>query len=418
MGCWHVFLNFLGIISYRLFLDLNYKNIISPLFEYDGYINVSTLSSYFYSWVILLVFIPFIIRLYQFQDAFFSNVIVLLFLMAYVPCTSLIAFMPVDGMFVSLIISYWVLFMLSVALFKNKQLHHLSIKNGHYVFYLIMILLMLSIIYVSGVYADFRISFDLINEYELRADSMNWDLPGIMNYLIPAAGTILPMYLVYFFQMRNKFMVLVLSVIILLNFSLGGHKTVLFLLLLCFWGYFFFTSKSVYKYSWFLTIITCISYIEYKVFSSFLGATLIVRRVLYVPAFLNYQYYDFFSVREKDMWRTGILGKLGFESPYGVTKISHLIGKQMGYPEMGANNGLFSDAYANFGIWGILLFPFLLVMFVKIMDSFTRDIDVKLLILPIIATVLGFMSSFFTTLLLTHGLLLLLLLFAVFPKKV
>ena len=71
MGCWHVFLNFLGIISYRLFLDLNYKNIISPLFEYDGYINVSTLSSYFYSWVILLVFIPFIIRLYQFQDAFF-----------------------------------------------------------------------------------------------------------------------------------------------------------------------------------------------------------------------------------------------------------------------------------------------------------------------------------------------------------
>ena len=31
MGCWHVFLNFLGIISYRLFLDLNYKNIISPL---------------------------------------------------------------------------------------------------------------------------------------------------------------------------------------------------------------------------------------------------------------------------------------------------------------------------------------------------------------------------------------------------
>ena len=51
------------------------------------------------------------------------------------------------------------------------------------------------------------------------------------------------------------------------------------------------------------------------------------------------------------------------------------------------------------------------------MDSFTRGIDVKLLILPIIATVLGFMSSFFTTLLLTHGLLLLLLLFAVFPKK-
>ena len=153
-------------------------------------------------------------------------------------------------------------------------------------------------------------------------------------------------------------------------------------------------------------------------FSSFWGATLIVRRVLYVPAFLNYQYYDFFSVREKDMWRTGILGKLGFESPYGGTKISHLIGKQMGYPEMGANNGLFSDAYANFGIWGILFFPFLLVMFVKIMDSFTRGIDVKLLILPIIATVLGFMSSFFTTLLLTHGLLLLLLLFAVFPKKV
>ena len=82
MGCWHVFLNFLGIISYRLFLDLNYKNIISPLFEYDGYINVSTPSSYFYSWVILLVFIPFIIRLYQSQNVFFSNVIVLLFLMA------------------------------------------------------------------------------------------------------------------------------------------------------------------------------------------------------------------------------------------------------------------------------------------------------------------------------------------------
>lgn len=414
----HIFLNFSGIICYRLFLDLNYQDIISPLFGYDGYVNALTLSSYFCSWISLFIFIPLIIRLYQSQNSFFANVIVLLFLMAYVPSTSLIAFMPMDGMFVSLIISYWLLFMISVSWLKNKHLHHLSIKNGHYMFYLIMIVLILSIVYVSGVYTHFRISFDLINEYELRADSKHWNLPGILHYLIPAAGTILPMYLVYFLQRKKKFVVLILSIVILLNFSLGGHKTVLFLLLLCFWGYFFFTSKSIYKYSWFLTIITCISYFEYKIFSSFWGATLIIRRVLYVPAFLNYQYYDFFSVKEKDMWRTGILGRFGFESPYGQAKISHLIGEHMGYPEMGANNGLFSDAYANFGILGILFFPFLLVMYVKIMDSFAKGIDVNLLILPIIATVLGFISSFFTTLLLTHGLLVLLLLFAVFPNKI
>jgi hypothetical protein len=81
-----------------------------------------------------------------------------------------------------------------------------------------------------------------------------------------------------------------------------------------------------------------------------------------------------------------------------------------------ANNGLFSDAYLNLGTVGVFVFPFLLVLLIKIIDSVSQGINSKLLILPIVAITIALMSTTLTTALLTGGIIWLMICLILLPK--
>ena len=210
--------------------------------------------------------------------------------------------------------------------------------------------------------------------------------------------------------------VIVLSGFMILNFSLGGHKSVLAKLFLVFLGYLFFNYKSIYKYSWGLISLILISIIELKTFSTIFITNFIVRRVLFIPAKLNYYYYDFFSKNSPDFYFQGPLRRLGLESEYKIS-ISRIIGENYFFSdEMSANNGLFSDAYANLNILGVLILPLILVFIFKLGDSVSIGLPAKLMFLPIIAFTTSFNSGFFTSVLLTNGILLLLICLYYYPR--
>lgn len=85
---------------------------------------------------------------------------------------------------------------------------------------------------------------------------------------------------------------------------------------------------------------------------------------------------------------------------------------------MNANNGLFSDAYKNLGIWGIFIFPFIIVTLFKLLNSCAKNLDPKLLILPIFISVTWFSSVSFSNVLLTNGLLLMMFVLCCLPRGV
>lgn len=78
-----------------------------------------------------------------------------------------------------------------------------------------------------------RLNFSLLNVYELR-DEESEEFTGIFKYLLPIADTILPVLLMYFWNKKNYIIVLAIVLGILLNFSLGGHKSIIFKLFLCY----------------------------------------------------------------------------------------------------------------------------------------------------------------------------------------
>jgi len=124
--------------------------------------------------------------------------------------------------------------------------------------------------------------------------------------------------------------------------------------------------------------------------------TMFPRRVLYVPAILKFQYYDFFSVNPKVFFADGIIGKLlGVDSPY-QRSVAYTIAYEFFGVESMANTGYWGDAYANMGVLGVILFSIVLVLIVKYIEINTNNLNISFVI----------SSTFFSFYILNDGALL------------
>lgn len=407
--------NFVGFFFYRLFLDWIYLNIISDYYFYMGFINLQSLDSLIISWIVLLAFTPFLTRLFI-KKTISSDILILFFLVSFVPMTSLMRFIPMNNSFLILFILYWACLLLFYYIIPPMAQHKKTSHKFTPLLWIIIIILSVAVLFVSGYYFGFRINLDLSEVYDLRMEVRETNMPSIFGYLLPAAGNTLPLFLVYFLSKKNKMMVAFFSIVILLNFSIGGHKSILFKLILCFIGYYFFTNKTKFNYSFIFAGLALLAILERNIINTFAITSIGIRRVFFIPGLLNYHYYDFFSDHEPDYFRQSILRRMGIESPY-QQRITRIIGEvYFGSADNNANNGLFSDAYSNLGIFAPLM-PFLLVIILKLMDKYTYGIDIKLLFLPIIVMVTTFNSVSFFTGLLTGGIILLFVILVLFPRN-
>ena len=82
-----------------------------------------------------------------------------------------------------------------------------------------------------------------------------------------------------------------------------------------------------------------------------------------------------------------------------------------------ANNGLFSDAYMNFGVIGIIIFPLILVLILKFIDGANVNIDnrIKFVIVCYLSFVL--LGLPFSTFLISGGVLVTLMILYIMPEK-
>lgn len=391
--------------------------IISYYFEYAGFVNEQSNYSFLESWVALIVFFPFVSRILK-KELFSSNVIILLFLISYVPMTSLFRFMPAQVSFFWSYIMYWFfIFFFSFLIPRIKLKRPKTGKKISLPLWGILIILCGAVIFISGYYHGFRFTISISDVYTFREEEKNAGYPTIFSYLMPAAGNILPVFLVYFLVVKNYKWSAFLALIIVLNFSTGGHKSVLFKLFLVFIGFVIFNYKTIYKYSWLLSVLPAFALLELKFLNSIYTSNFLIRRVMFVPGQLNYFYYDFFSKNPSDFYFQGLVGRLGFESEY-KNSIARIIGESYyGVDGMNANNGLFSDAYANMNVFGVFFLPIILVIIFKIADSASTGLKGKLLFLPIIAFVMSFNAGFFPSVLLTNGMILLILSLYFYPRK-
>ena len=168
--------------------------------------------------------------------------------------------------------------------------------------------------------------------------------------------------------------------------------------------YFFYKNEIKRYFVRGLAILGIVSLAEKVFFSTVIIITVFIRRVIFIPSLFNYFYYSFFSINKPDYFKQTFLKYFGAKSIY-TKRIPFLIGEFKGNPTEYANNGLFSDAFCNLGFWGIIIMPFMIIIFLKLFDSCARGIQSKLIIGAIVANSMTLISSNLSVFLVSQGFL-------------
>lgn len=407
------FVNWTILILYRICLDYIYVDYLVDRWWYMGFIIKVDGLSYLLSWIVFAFMIEFINQNLRKHDPS-SFIMVLLNLIAFIPATTMLGLYPQDNYFALLITLFWLALNCMYNIIPKFRIVRTKNKESNLLFKLVIVFFIISVWIISYRYTGLRINLNLLNVYDLREEAMGFEMPTLITYIISAARIIIPTAMIYYLYKKRYLLFSFLLLTGILVFSINGQRSVLFTILLAIGGFFFYKNNIlIYVPSIFLGV-SILSIIEYKISSLSYIIDIFIRRVLFLPQLLNYYYYDFFSKNSFDYFRQGLLSGLGVESPYDEN-ISIMIGNL--YLGGNTNNGLFSDAYANFGFFGMILMPLLIVLALKVLDSVSKGIDNRLLIACIIMLTMNFLSSSFFVVMLTHGFIAVCILLYLIPRE-
>jgi hypothetical protein len=270
------------------------------------------------------------------------------------------------------------------------------------------------------------LNFDLSRVYDLRGDAAD-NLPPLFDYVSPLISkVVVPTALVLSILHRQYLAALAFACCSVLIFGLTAHKAPLFYPLLVLGVYAASSRKQLgLLLGLAIVVVLGISLADFWLARQYddelFGWTgkLVMRRVFFLPAQLNFMYYDFFS-RNEWVWFSNSKLTLGFaDYPYDLS-VTHLIGREYFDSEsMGANTGWFGSGYMQAGFPGILLYAAIIAAVFRYVDECARlsgkqPLMTAAVIVPVFAMLT---SSDLLTAFFTHGLCLNLLLLACLINK-
>ncbi|MGO1368491.1 O-antigen polymerase [Senegalia sp. (in: firmicutes)] len=260
-------------------------------------------------------------------------------------------------------------------------------------------------------YIDIKNLF-LIDVYKTRAlfRHISTPLTGYIN--APLVRIILPFLIVENMERRKWFKVTLFFLMIIYIYLCGALKSVfmgLFALLL------FYKGDYVLKVVNFLKAISFLTFFGILV-EAISGSVFLldsfIRRVFFVPPYLNNIYIKYFTGNYTYMSHSPL--GLGLVESNLDRSLSMYVGEVvMGLKGLNANVGLFTEGYISFGFLGSIIFSmlicgiFLYIKMIKISPKYFGIVFVYIYYLN---------TSFLSTLLLTHGLFLFLVFSTLFLR--
>lgn len=393
-------------LAFRLLLDAIYAGIISSFFMTEGFENNVNLGSYVVSWLLFVMFSQMLSSFLKKENSLISNLVVLLFLVKIVPFTSYIAFNPSSVHFVLLQVIYFSLILLLFRIVPPVRISKIP-QQGLFI-NIITFVFVVTIVYLSGSYANFRLHFSLKDVYALRMEAREYDIPLILSYIHGAAVKVLPIILIYYIQKKDWIVSAIIILALLFSFGIDGMKSTFLNLILCL-GLYVVRIKHIMRFlPVALTSLCILACGEYVFQDSYFLTDLFVRRVFFVPTLLDTFYYQYALD----------FGPIYFNSMVDGVDISFVIGDLWRTGQTRANNGLFSDAFVNLGFWGVIVYPILYAIFFKWAEGGFDKKDNGIVFYAAFIMVYNMISSFFSVCLLTHGMFLLCLVVMFMPQTV
>lgn len=405
-----------ALLFYYVIISIIFTKYISVYFGYQGFRFSLSYSCLYVSFFVVVVTAFQVERLLN-RRLFSDCIVVLVSIMYLFPVCVLFAFSNNDVEYFLFVLLYF-MFLNFFNEFVNVSDKKISVRSKANLFYGAFIILGFMMIVISGAYTGFRISLDLSDVYEYRMEAREYAMPFFLRYPFSWTVYILPVGLMCSLVKGKKLLSVYLCFCQILCFSFNGKKTVLFSLILV------LLINLLYRKSKNLDLLTpyaffslgALSFVEVmaKGSEAFL-AKAFIRRMMFVPAYLGSIYYDFFKHNELDYLRSSFLRYFGFTSPY-VDSIPRTIGRvYFNAPEMNANTGLCGDAFSNFGWLGVVIYPFLIILLVKVLDKYMSNVEIQVKFIVMILLSYMFLNGSYFKLLLTNGIFILLLILIMYP---
>jgi len=315
-----------------------------------------------------------------------------------------------SGFFMCLSSIFFITECLIIRVFPDLKI--IRVKNSKKIIYGI-IFLITGFVYFSMIRANGQPSLKALNfnrVYEIRSAVK---YPLLMGYMVQWQAKIINPFLITTSYIKGNKKMLFISVFLqVVLYLITAHKSFLLIPLAI------VIVLNILKKKDFLTIgslvaplgILC-AFLVYKIFDYIMVPSLIIRRLLFVPAQLKFFYYDFFSKHEFLYFSEGLFGKIfGLNTPYSIKTANMIGGLYLGSYETNANTGYIADAYANMGVFGMLIITLLFTFILILIDSLSKKISKELVIGLCLSPILSLNDGALFTTLLTGGLLLLIML--------
>lgn len=407
----------LAVFVFRFLLDVSYALCVVPFYSYLYPFRFEPSGdSLALSWILLLIFTPLCFVTYR-KGRPSDILVTILYLVSYVPTSSLIAFQGFDGQFIFAISLFWLIFLCANCIIGNIELGEIRSSTRVGTTWLVVTLLCIAVVFVSWKYTGFRINLNLSSVYEMRMEAREYSLPFPFTYLIGASRLILPLVSVFLLWKRRFALFFCLAIVQILLFSIDGSKSALFSLVLMVASYYLVRKPSSSLVAKLLFLVALVCLLVFLITGRTELLSYAVRRMMYLPALLHGEYYDFFSSHPHDFYIQSIFSKFGFDSPY-TTSIPHVVAEfYHGSTTMSANNGLFSDAYANLGLMGCIVLPVAYIGLFRLIDACARGLSMRVVFPALIPVALTLLSSSFFTVLISHGLLFYVLALYLLPRS-
>lgn len=420
------FLGFLSRIAtvllyFSIFLVLlyAYHSIISPLYGYLGF-HGSTSKIKFLEALTLLIFVScFLPTKFAKPSDLFLHIH---FIFPIIPMLVLFVEMDLSRAF---IYTAFLGFVLLLALpnwlsLRSTRIFSLSYKSLNFILIGLSLLVIFSIIAMGGLS---YLNFDMTKVYEYRGE-VGENLPAIYGYFTPMVIKVLVPFALVVSVMRKKWLLAFISIACsIMMFGLTGHKTAFFYPWFILFMQYLFKQKGilirlplsclgflVFLQALYVCVISSGGFSEYLI-------GLLIRRVFFIPALLNYKFFELFSHFKHVFWSDS---KFGFglkDYPYNL-KPAELVGQYNSAIGLHTNTGWIGSGFMQAGLFGILLYAviigFLLVAINAIASSRGKVVVTAVTLVPFFSL---FNSADLPPIFLTHGMALAMVLLSFLPRE-
>lgn len=404
----------ISIFTLRFLLDFIFYVYLNPYYDYLGF--KLSFDPFFYVISFLPLFGLFLI-IPQKTEKVSDLILQFFFISVYLPFTSYFSLSGESFTWFMIFTFFWYI----VAIFnyvdfgwkiiKTKEpTSEGKVKNKT----LIAVLIVFGLIFI---FSDLKFNFSILDVYGLREENPTQFVP-FSGYIINWTGKVfLPFLLIYAIVKKgsyfNSFSIFILGLILLL-FSITGHKSYLFLIPAIYGTLWLLKTKNFYFNLILIFIaISIVGLIALYFFDNTVILSLFVRRTLFIPAQISFYYYDFFD--GSPLYLSNSLFRYFYEYPYDLDH-PYLIGKYyFNKPETSANNGIVADGFAHFGILGVFIWSFLFSLLLKVLDSVSMYKNKLVLWTLILLGARVFVGGGLFTTMLTHGFAVIILICYFYP---